>query len=545
MRLLWVAPGLIFAATAPAPVFTDVTTRAGITWRHFNGASADHFLVESTTGGAGFLDFDQDGLPDIFLVNGGETPHGKSPTPVRCALYRNLGGGRFTDVAAKAGVDRLPFYGMGVAAADYDNDGYPDLYVTGYPAGALFHNNRNGTFTNVTATAGVANQGEWGASAAWFDYDRDGRLDLFIANYVQFSYDDPKHCEFAGEMTYCAQTAYQGSRCRLYHNNGDGTFTDVSERSGVAQSAGRALGVVAVDANDDGWVDLFVARDASPNLLLLNQGDGTFRDAGLEAEIAYNPDGVARSGMGVDAGDVNGDGLPDFVVTNFDNEYHALYLSTGKLPYREATAPAGLARATRPYVGWGVRFLDFDNDGWLDLLIVNGHLHRQIALSNRNVTYREPPLLLANNSKGVFERVGARAGAAFQNGYLGRGLATGDIDNDGAVDALFVDLNGSPVLLRNTGARGNGWVGVEPRGGPSNRDAIGAKLTLHHGPATLTRWITGGGSFLASHDRRVVFGLGATTEPPRLEIRWPDGRTEAVSKLERNRYNRIVEQDGK
>ena len=544
----WLRPAIVLMAVAQAPPggLIDVAESAGIAWQHSNGESADHYLVETTTGGAGFFDFDNDGLLDVFLVTGGETPHARNQKPPRCALYRNLGSGHFEDVAAKAGVAQLSFYGMGVAAADYDNDGFTDFYVSGYPSGALFHNNGNGTFSNVTAKAGVANAGEWGASAAWLDYDGDGRLDLFIANYVQFSYSDPKRCEFANEPTYCAQTQYRGSPSRLYRNNGDGTFTDVSQASGVAGLPGRALGVVAIDADGDGWIDLFVARDASPNLLLINRRNGTFRDVGIEKEIAYNPDGVARSGMGVDAADLNGDGLPDFVVTNFDHEYHALYLSDRNGPYVEATVSSGLARFTRPYVGWGVRFLDFDNDGALDLLIANGHLHRRIAMANREVGYREPPLLLANNGKGEFHSVGAKAGAAFERGILGRGLATGDFDNDGAVDALIMNLNGRPLLLHNTAAASNAWVGVELRGTRGNRDAIGACLTLRGPSGNLTRWITGGGSFLASHDRRVVFGLGSRNQasnrnPGTLEIRWPGGRLQTVSGLKTNRYTVIEE----
>src|SRR3954454_17361012 len=348
MKLLLATALLLAFSRRPSRLFENTSAPAWIQWRHSNCASPKRFLVESTTGGTGFLDFDNDGLLDIFFVAGAPGS--------QCGLYRNLGKGRFENVSTRAGITKLPFYGMGVAAADYDNDGYTDLYITGYPSSALYHNNGNGTFTEVTAEAGVANKGEWGASAAWFDYDRDGRLDLFVANYVEFSYSDAKNCEFAGERTYCAQTEYTGSRSRLFHNDGNGTFSDVSAASGVAASPGRALGVVAVDADGDGWTDLFVARDASPNLLLINQRNGTFRDTGIDREIAYNAEGIARSGMGTDVADFNGDGLPDFVVTNFDHEYHALYLSDPKGgPYLDASASSGLARFTQPYVGWGVR----------------------------------------------------------------------------------------------------------------------------------------------------------------------------------------------
>ena len=529
----------LLALPAGAPLFRDVTAASGITWRHFNGESPDRFLVESTTGGVAFLDFDNDGQLDLLFVNGGETPRGRSRTPVRHALYRNLGNGRFIDVTSRAGLGQTKFYGMGVASADFDNDGFADIYITGYPSGALFHNNGDGTFTDITAQSGTANQGEWGTSAAWFDYDNDGLLDLFIANYAEFSFQDSRHCEFEGKPAYCSQTAYRGRPSRLYHNNGDGTFSDVSAASGIAALPGRALGVVAIDYDGDGRQDLFVARDASPNLLLRNRGDGTFENTAANAEVAYNADGIARAGMGVDAGDVDGDGRPDFVVTNFDTEYHALYLNPGRLPFREATVESRLAQLTRYYVGWGVRLLDFDNDGNLDLFIVNGHLHEAIARSNRNVAYREPPLLLANDGQAHYSRVDA--GPAFQTGYIGRGLASGDFDNDGAVDVAFVSLNNPPVLLRNEAASGRRWLGVRLRGTASNRDAIGAKLTLKTGGRTLIRWVTGGGSFLSSHDRRVVFGLGRGGTAGDLEILWPSGRVQRLGPLPPGRYHDITE----
>jgi enediyne biosynthesis protein E4 len=284
-----------------------------------------------------------------------------------------------------------------------------------------------------------------------------------------------------------------------------------------------------------------VARDASPNLILLNQKNGAFRDAGFEAEIAFNPDGVARAGMGVDAGDIDGDGTPDFIVTNFDSEYHALYQNRGKLPFRETTVSSRLAAFTKPYVGWGVRFLDYDNDGDLDLLIVNGHLHESISESNRSVQYHEPPLLLANDGKGGFTNMVKVAGAAFAKGYVGRGLATGDFDNDGAIDAAFIDLNSRPVLLHNEAATGNHWLGIQLQGTQSNRDAIGARISLKQGSKKLTRWTTGGGSFLATHDRRVVFGLGKDTATPDIDILWPSGLVQSVTGLALNRYHQVVE----
>lgn len=535
MRLAAIAAAA-FASYAQTPAFINITPTAGIGWRHCNGQSPQRFLIESTTGGVAILDFDNDGRMDLLFVNGGPTPDGPCPGGARHGLYRNPGGGRFVDVAQAAGL-ATSSYGMGAAAADYDNDGDTDVYLSGYPSGALFRNNGDGSFTDVTTVSGTANAGEWGASAAWFDSDNDGRLDLFIANYAAFSFGDSKRCQFDGKPVYCAQTLYPGRPPRLLRNRGDGTFADVSASAGVASLPGRALGVVAVDYDSDGWQDLFVARDASPNLLLRNLGGGRFEDVALEAEVAYSPGAVARAGMGVDAGDVDGDGRPDFVVTNFDGEYHAVYLNPGRLPFRETTVSSGLAALTRPYVGWGVRMVDYDNDGDLDLLIVNGHLHEMIERTNRTVSYREPPLLLVNDGQGRFTR--SRSGGVFDTGYLARGLAVGDLDNDGAVDAAFVSLNDPPVVLRNESSRGN-WAGVRLRGTASNRDGIGARLRLRVGARTLTRWITGGGSFLASHDGRVVFGLGESA-PGELEILWPSGRLQRVAPLAAGRYHELFE----
>jgi len=500
-------------------------------------------LIETMGGGVGFIDFDGDGLQDIFLVNGGETPKGKSAFPVRNALYRNLGNGKFIDVAAKAGVDSIGFYGMGVAVADYDNDGFPDLFVTGFPSCALFHNNGNGTFTDVTKTAGLKNEGKWAASAAWFDYDRDGLLDLVVTNYARFSFNTPKKCVVNGTRTYCEQIAYEGMPLSLYHNNGDGTFTDVSRPSGLEKFVGRALGVVAIDVNDDGWPDLFIARDASPNLLLMNSHHGTFQDLAVDAEVAYNEYGVARAGMGVDAGDFSGDGVPDFVVTNFNDQYHSLFVGSKSLPYEDRTVESHLAALSKSFVGWGAKFLDYDNDGNMDLVLVNGHINQVIESTRADVKYQEPPLLLHNEGNGTFRNMRDHAGPAFGESYVARGLAVGDIDNDGGTDVVFSQLNGRPILLRNNVGHDNKWVGFELKGTRSNRDAIGAKVTVSYGKRRIARWIVGGSSYLSSHDKRVVVGLGQTAEgnSVAVEIRWPNGAVQKLQKLELNRYHKISE----
>jgi hypothetical protein len=528
-------------ASASNEIFTDITEQAGITWQQFGGESPDRFLIETMGGGVGFFDFDNDGLLDIFFVNGGETPHGKSPIPLSNALYRNLGDGRFENVAAKAGLDKLNFYGMGVAAADFDNDGYQDLYTTGYPASALYHNNRDGTFTDVTDKAGVKSAGKWAAGAAWFDYDHDGFLDLIITNYAQFSFEDPKKCELNRVRAYCVQTAYTGLPLTLYHNNGNGTFSDVSRRSGFDKLIGRGLGVVAVDVNDDGWPDLFIARDASPNLLLINKHDGTFEDIALEAEVAYDQNGIAKAGMGVDAGDVNGDGIPDFVVTNFNDQYHSLFLGSKSLPFSDRTSASHLANLTRSFVGWGTKFLDYDNDGNLDVMLINGHINQEIESTRVDVKYKEPVLLLRNKGSGVFDDMRELAGATFQRSYRGRSIAIGDFDNDGDTDAVFTTLNGRPVLLRNNAGQDNSWVGFSLQGTVSNRDAIGAKITVTSSGRTLTRWIVAGGSYLASQDKRVLVGLGSSARPVDADIRWPNGFVQHLSNLQLRRYHQIVE----
>ncbi len=543
--LLSSAHAVELPAPGTKPIFTDITKEAGITWGHFSGESPDRFLIETMGGGVAFLDFDGDGQQDIFFVNGGETPRGKSPVPVRNALYRNLGNGKFEEVTTKAGIDRLDFYGMGVTVADYDNDGHPDLFITGFPSCALFHNNGNGTFTNVTEKAGLKNSGRWAASAAWFDYDRDGYLDLVVTNYVRFSFENPKKCEVNGMRTYCEQLAYQGMPLTLYHNNHDGTFTDVSTASGFDKLVGRALGVVAIDINGDGWTDLFIARDASPNLLLLNKHNGTFEDVAVDAEVAYDENGIAKSGMGVDAGDSNGDGMPDFVVTNFNDQYHSLLVGSKSARYEDRTVASHLAALTKSYVGWGAKFLDYDNDGNLDLLFANGHINEVIESTRADVKYKQPPLLLRNTLNGIFQNMRDSAGPAFSSACLGRGLAVGDIDNDGDLDVAMTCLNAAPVLLENNVGQQNAWIGFELQGTTSNRDAIGARITVTSGRARRVRWVTGGSSYLSAHDRRVTVGLGTTTissdNPVNVEISWPSGSVQRLSNLKVGQYHKIEE----
>lgn len=526
------------------PIFSDITETAGIKWKHFSGASPDRYLIETMGGGVGFFDFDGDGLLDIFLVNGGETPHGKSKNPVRNALYRNLGGGKFIDVSSETKTADLSSYGMGVAIADYDNDGRPDLFVTGYPSCALFHNNGDGTFSNVTRDAGVANPGRWAAGAAWFDYDRDGFLDLVVCNYVRFSFEGaPPKCEYDGVRTYCEQRGYEGMPLTLFRNNRNGTFTDVSRESGVDRFIGRALGVVTIDLDDDGWPDLVVTRDGSPNLLLMNMHNGTFEDAALVAEFAYDADGNTKAGMGVDSADFTGTGHPDIAVTNFNYECESLFLNGGQFPLVDASRSSRLCLHTRVNVGWGTHFLDFDNDGLLDLLTVTGHINEVVERSQGEVLYRQSPLLLRNTGKGTLENMAASAGPVFSNRYIARGLAVGDFNNDGSIDAIFTCMGERPVLLQNNVGTRNSWIGIQLIGKKSNRDAIGAKLTLLNSSKKLVRWVSSGGSYLSSHDNRVVFGLGPGFLSPSaiIEIRWPSGHIQRTPALAIGQYHVVQE----
>lgn len=538
--------GLLSAIEGERDIFTDVTVLAGIDWKQYNGFSPDRLLIEAMGGGVGFADLGGSGALDIFLVNGGETSRGKSAGILRNALYRNTGGGKFEDVAREAGVDRVTNYGMGVAIADFDNDGRQDIFLTGFPCCTLYHNNGDGTFTDVTLDAGVQNAGRWAVGAAWFDFDRDGYLDLVVCNYVKFSIDGPQpNCMYGNVRTYCEQRGYAGMPLTLFRNNRNGTFTDVSKASRLDEFVGRALGVVAIDVDDDGWTDLFIARDGSPNLLLINQRDGTFADAGLEAEVAYDLAGNTKAGMGVDAGDVNGDGRPDFVVTNFNQEYDSLFLGTPRFPFVDATRASGLANQTQFYVGWGTHFLDYDNDGNLDVMIVNGHINEVITDVQPSVKYREPPLLLHNNGQGHFTNISSSGGPIFAKGYLARGLAIGDWDNDGAPGAIFSCLGESPVLLRNNVGQKNSWIGIHLEGTKSNRDAIGAKLTLKTAKHTSIRWLSGGSSYLSTHDKRILFGLGNLRPESKvdIEIRWPNGNESISRALSINRYHKIKESE--
>ena len=525
------------------PLFVEVlSSLSSIRWRHVNGRSPDYYLPETTGAGCAFLDYDNDGWMDIYLVNSGKCDFFAPDPPLRNALYHNNRDGTFSDVTERAGVGGGG-YGMGVAVGDFDADGWPDLYVTQYGRSILYHNNGDGTFSDVTEKAGVAAPG-WASSAAWFDYDNDGRLDLFVCRFVDFDKSKNKFCgdEKTGERFYCIPRVYSPSHSWLFHNNGDGTFTDVSTESGIADALGKAWGVVSTDVNNDGWMDLFVANDTVANFLFVNKGNGKFEEKGLEAGVAYSQSGRERSGMGVDSADFDQDGWQDLFVTNVDQEMYSIYRNNHDLTFDDKAGPMGLGRLTRLMSGWGVKFFDYDNDGNADLFIANGHPDDKIEAHSSHVSYKEPLLLFHNTGRSL-ENVSGVAGPAFSQSLAARGMAVGDFNNDGAVDVLIAVNNGAPLLLKNVSAPANQWLGVRLMGKKSNPDAIGARIIWQSGDLKRSRLKVGGGSYLSSHDPREVLGIGARTKVDRLEIHWPQpsGRVETFTDLPINRYITIVE----
>ncbi|MPZ16448.1 MAG: CRTAC1 family protein [Luteitalea sp.] len=528
-------------------LFVDVPpSESGVRWVHDNAMSKARYLPETCGAGCAFVDFDGDGWMDIYLVNSGPSDFFHPTKPISNALYRNNRDGTFTDVTASAGVPGGTF-GMGVAAGDYDNDGYPDLFVTAYGRCTLYHNNGDGTFTDVTDKAGVAAPG-WTTSAAWFDYDNDGRLDLFVCSFVDFSVENNVFCgdNKLGRTYYCIPRVFNPTPSLLFHNNGDGTFTEVSKDTDIARALGKAFGVVATDINGDGRMDLFVANDTVQNFLFVNRGQSRWEEIALPAEVGFSANGQPRSGMGVDAADFDQDGLEDLFVANIDQELFSLYKNRGDESFADVAHANGVAQATRLMSGWGLKFFDYDNDGNLDLLLANGHPDDMIERYSTHVTYKEPLLLFRNDGSRLHD-VSASAGPAFTERYPARGLAVGDYDNDGRLDVLVLNNGAAPLLLRNTSVDDHHWVGLSLEGTTCNRDAVGARITWSAGGVERRRLKTAGGSYLSSHDPREILGLGAAVKMDWVEIKWPapSNRVERFADLPVDRYNRIVEGKGK
>lgn len=524
-------------------IFEEVSpTSSGIHWAHTAGKSRMKYLPESSGAGCAFLDYDNDGWMDIYLVNSGKCDFYNPPRPLSNALYRNNRDGTFTDVTKQAGVGGGG-YGMGVAVGDYNGDGLPDIYVTQYGRNILYRNNGDGTFTNVTEEAGVGAPG-WSTSAVWFDYDNDGRLDLFVCQFCEFNKTLGCPVEPDGTRHYCIPRPFNPRPSCLFHNNGDGTFTDVSKETGIADHPGKAWGAVAADFNNDGRMDLFVSNDTVENYLFMNRG-GKFEETGLMANVAYSNTGGARSGMGVDAADFNQDGWMDLFVANINDEIFSLYRNNRDGTFDDVATPMGIGTATRWMSGWGLKFFDYDNDGNLDLILSNGFPDDLVDQESHFVTYKEP-LLLFHNEGSSFRNLSPEGGTAFSKRFASRGLATGDFNNDGAVDVLISMNDAAPVLLKNNAVSGNHWLGVKLVGRRCNSDAIGARVTYQAGGMTRSRMKTGGGSFLSAHDPRLVLGAGANGKIDWVEVTWPQpsDRVERFTTLPIDRYITLVEGSG-
>jgi hypothetical protein len=534
---------------ASTKVFQDVTRAAGIDFHLTCGGPQKLYIMESLCGGVAFIDYDNDGWPDIFLVNGStleELKTGKSPTS---KLYHNNHDGTFTDVTEKA---RLAVRGwcMGAAVGDYDNDGWDDLYITCLTGSFLYKNHGDGTFRDITVQAGVGNPGRWGTSAAFGDYDRDGFLDLYVANYVDLDLNNlPKFgstpfCKYRGIAVSCGPRGLAGSRDRLYHNNGDGTFTDVTEKMNIDKSSYYGLGVVWADHDGDGWPDIYVANDSSPGLLYHNNEGKSFTEVAVAAGVAFSDDGREQAGMGVDFGDYDNDGFPDLVKTNFSDDANNLYHNSGDGTFDDRASAAGFGAVSVPFLGFGVRFFDYDNDGWKDILIANGHVNPQVDEHSFGITYAQRALLFHNLKDGRFEEVGLRAGPALAQRRVGRGLAVADIYNDGALAVLISNLDGSPTLLRNVSKPSGHWIRLKLVGTRSNRDAYGAQVEIIAGGLKQVDEVRANSSYLSASDARLHFGLGAATRVDGVLVRWPSGLVEKVASMTVDRETVIREGEG-
>lgn len=531
----------------PTPVrFTDIRKSSGITFLQDGTDTEEKYYLETMGTGVGWIDYDQDGLMDPYFVQSAATDIYKPHRTLRSALYHNNGDGTFTDVTGKAGVGGEGHYGQGVAVGDFDNDGYPDLYVTGYGRAILYHNNGNETFTDVTGKAGVNDQGNWSTSAGWFDYDKDGWLDLLVTNYIAWS---PKNNLWCGDKrpgyrSYCHPGNYQGQKTKLYHNNHDGTFTDVSNESGVGKPESKGMGVVLADFNNDGWTDIAIANDSWPNFLFINKHNGTFQDVSFVSGIAASEDGRYEAGMGIDAEDLDGDGWLDVYITHLDLELNRLYHNNKDGTFADDTFRSGIGNKAIMMSGVSMKFMDYDNDGWTDILQLNGAMLDNIQLYHGEVSYKEPLLMFRNLGKGKFEKVSETLGPDFGRPIVGRGLATADFDNDGDLDIVTNDRGDHPELLRNDGGNTNNWLEVQLVGTRSNRDGVGASLKLTSEGFVHVEQSKGGMGYMSASDPRIMFGLYKRKHVESLEITWPSGQVDNIRNIPVNQIITVKEGTG-
>jgi enediyne biosynthesis protein E4 len=541
------ASGTKAAAASSSPVtFQDITQSAGIRFTHNNGAYGKKYLPETMGSGVAFIDYDNDGWPDIFLVNGMDWPGHvtKHSTP---KLYRNNHDGTFTDVTHKAGLD-VEIFGMGAAVGDYDNDGYDDLFVTAYGQNHLFHNNGNGTFSDVTQKAGLSGPQEFSTSAAFVDYDKDGKLDLVVANYVQWSADKDLYCTLDGKSkSYCTPESYKGTAVRLWHNKGDGTFEDVTQKAGLGEPTSKTLGIALLDYDNDGWVDLLLSNDTQPNKLYRNNGNGTFTEKAVVAGVAYAEDGAARAGMGVDAADYDHTGNPSLLITNFSNQMISLYHNEGKGLFVDEAPRSDIGRASLLTLGFGCFFFDYDLDGWADVLVANGHIDPDIERVQANVKYAMPPHLFRNDGSGKFEEVTKAMGASFNVPQVARGAAYADVFNDGRLDLLISSNGGSAHLFRNLAANpatANRSVRIKLVGTKSNRDGIGATARLTSAGVTQVLMMRSGSSYLSASELVLTFGLAQHDKAETVEICWPSGQIDRLANVTSGQTVTVTEGKG-
>lgn len=536
-----VSAGIVKAQNS-GPRFTDITEKAGITFKHIS-TPEKRYIVESMSGGVALLDYDIDGYLDIYFVNSLTVDLVKSNGKTKSALYHNNGDGTFSDVSDKAGVGNIR-WGMGAAVGDYNNDGYDDIYVTCVGPNHLFKNNGNGTFTEVTESAGVGDQ-RWSAGASFVDYDADGKLDLFVTNYVAFDFNNlpefgkGRLCQYKGIPVQCGPRGLPGSGDTLYHNEGNGKFTDVTKKAGVSDPEGYyGMGVICSDFDDDGLIDIYVANDSTPNFFYHNNGDGSFKELGFASGTAVNENGSEQGSMGVTVADYDHDGKFDLFITNFDDDYNTLYHNDGRNSFTDVSHAARVAAVSLPYVGWGTKFFDYDNDGWVDIFVGNGHVYPQIP------SYRQRNFLHRNNRDGTFTELGEQLGPPFLEKRSARGVAFGDLDNDGDVDIVINNLDGAPQLLHNDGGNAGNAVLIKTVGVKSNRDGIGAKIKIVSGDLTQTDEVRSGDSYISQSDLRLHFGLEKRTKIDLIEVRWPSGVVDKISDASVNKFLTIKEGQG-